>query len=107
MGAPLSSGQGLGLRSARLLVPLVLAGGRPGFAAGFSIAFLVWALALCDEHALAQSSRHGGWRTYENTRFGTVAEVPRDRRAGREPENGDGLAFSSPDGQATITVSAG
>ena len=104
---PLSSGQGLGLRAARLLVPLVLAGDRPGFADGFPIAFLVCALALCDGHALAQSSRHGGWRSYVNARFGTVAEVPRDWRAGREPENGDGLAFSSPDGQATITVSGG
>jgi hypothetical protein len=45
------------------------------------------------------------WRVYANVRFGTVADVPRDWRPGREPENGDGLRFASPDGQASITVS--
>src|SRR5581483_97745 len=47
------------------------------------------------------------WRTYTNARFGTIADVPRDWRAGREPANGDGLEFSSPDRQAVITVSGG
>jgi hypothetical protein len=52
--------------------------------------------------AFAQS-----WRGYANARFGTVAQVPGDWRVGREPENGDGLDFTSPDGQATITVFGG
>lgn len=47
------------------------------------------------------------WRTYTNARFGTIADVPGDWRAGREPENGDGLDFASPDGQAKIVVSGG
>lgn len=45
------------------------------------------------------------WRVYANARFGSVADVPRDWRPGREPENGDGLRFASPDGQASVTVS--
>jgi serine/threonine-protein kinase len=45
------------------------------------------------------------YRTYHNDRFGVSADVPRDWRAGRPPENGDGLQFTSPDGTATITVS--
>jgi serine/threonine-protein kinase len=48
-----------------------------------------------------------GWRTYVNGRFGTTAQVPADWRPGREPENGDGLAFTAPDGEASITVSGG
>jgi hypothetical protein len=48
-----------------------------------------------------------GYRTYHNDRFGVTADVPRDWRAGRPPENGDGLQFTSPDGTATITVSGG
>ncbi len=63
-------------------------------------AFAFLALLLAVEAAAAQS-----WRPYANARFGTMADVPRDWRAGREPENADGLQFSSPDGQASITVS--
>jgi hypothetical protein len=47
------------------------------------------------------------YRTYHNARFGVSADIPRDWRAGRPPENGDGLQFTSPDGTATITVSGG
>ena len=39
------------------------------------------------------------WRSYHNERFGTTADVPADWRAGEPPENGDGLAFTSPDGE--------
>jgi hypothetical protein len=45
------------------------------------------------------------YRTYHNDRFGVSADVPRDWRAGRPPDNGDGLKFTSPDGAATIIVS--
>jgi len=31
------------------------------------------------------------WRANVNVRFSTIAEAPLDWRAGREPENGDGL----------------
>jgi hypothetical protein len=45
------------------------------------------------------------YRTYHNDRFGVSADVPRDWRAGRPPDNGDGLKFTSPDGAATLIVS--
>jgi hypothetical protein len=45
------------------------------------------------------------YRNYRNARFGVSADVPSDWKAGREPDNQDGLVFSSPDGAATIIVS--
>ncbi|WP_159010087.1 hypothetical protein [Bradyrhizobium sp. S69] len=54
---------------------------------------------------LAPASAEQGYRPYRNWRFGVSAEVPSDWKAGREPDNNDGLAFTSPDGAATITVS--
>lgn len=45
------------------------------------------------------------YRLYRNERFGVSAEIPRNWKAGREPDNGDGLVFTSPDSAATITVS--
>src|SRR5271155_2827690 len=47
------------------------------------------------------------YRTYHNERFGVSADVPRDWRAGRPPDNGDGVKFTSPDGTATLTISGG
>jgi hypothetical protein len=47
------------------------------------------------------------WRAYANPRFGAAAEVPANWRPGFQPENGDGLQFTSPDGRASITVSGG
>jgi hypothetical protein len=57
--------------------------------------------------AAANSLVHAedAYRTYRNDRFGVSADIPRDWRAGRPPDNGDGLKFTSPDGMATITVS--
>ena len=97
---PVPSRPRVGLRTARLLVPLVLGRveRRFGFIVSTTIAIVV--LTISARTALAQS-----WRSYANAHFGTVAQVPHDWRAGREPENGDGLDFTSPDGQATITVS--
>lgn len=46
-----------------------------------------------------------GYRAHHNARFGVGAGVPRSWKAGREPDNGDGLAFKSPDETAVITVS--
>ena len=53
---------------------------------------------------LAPASAEQGYRHYRNARFGVSADVPSDWKAGPEPENDDGLVFSSPDGAATITV---
>jgi hypothetical protein len=59
--------------------------------------------------AAAQSPVHAedAYRSYHNERFGVSADVPRDWRAGRPPDNGDGLKFTSPDGTATLIVSGG
>jgi hypothetical protein len=54
---------------------------------------------------LSPVSAERGYRNYRNARFGVSADVPSGWKAGREPENNDGLAFSSPDGAVTITVS--
>jgi serine/threonine-protein kinase len=43
------------------------------------------------------------WTTYRNTRFGTSIEYPARFRAGRPPENNDGLSFTAADG-ATLSV---
>jgi hypothetical protein len=54
----------------------------------------------------ALSSRAGaaeGWTTYQNARYGTTLDYPRRFRPGREPDNGDGLVFTAPDG-ATLRV---
>ena len=63
-------------------------------------AFVVAAVA-----ALCPVKAEQGYRNYRNARFGVSADVPSDWKAGREPDNMDGLVFSSPDGAATITVS--
>jgi hypothetical protein len=42
---------------------------------------------------------------YGNPRYGFFADVPATFVAGRPPDNGDGQAFTSVDGRATITVS--
>ncbi|WP_417675089.1 hypothetical protein [Roseibium sp.] len=44
------------------------------------------------------------WQTYQNPRFGTVAEVPADFIAGEEPQNGDGLKFFDVDSDGEINV---
>jgi hypothetical protein len=67
--------------------------------------WLCAALLLASISALCPASAEQGYRTYRNARFGVSADVPSDWKPGPEPENGDGLVFSSPDGTATITVS--
>ena len=71
-------------------------------------ALKVAAFALASVTA-ATSAAHAqdAYRTYHNDRFGVSADVPRDWRAGRPPENGDGLKFTSPDGTTTLIVSGG
>ena len=63
------------------------------------------ALMMASMVALSPVSAEQGYRNYRNARFGVSADVPSDWKAGREPDNNDGLVFSSPDGAATITVS--
>ena len=63
------------------------------------------AFALAAATMLAGVATAAGWQTYVNDRFGATADVPPDWRAGTPPENGDGLEFSAPDGQASLIVS--
>jgi hypothetical protein len=66
----------------------------------------LWAaLTMASMAALSPVSAEQGYRNYRNMRFGVSADVPAAWKAGREPENNDGLVFSSPDGVATVTVS--
>jgi hypothetical protein len=44
-----------------------------------------------------------GWANYQNARYGTTLEYPRRFRPGPEPDGGDGLTLSAPDG-ATLRV---
>lgn len=44
------------------------------------------------------------FRTYRNPRFGFSADVPAGFTAGDEPANGDGLAFTSPDGAVRVQL---
>ena len=62
-------------------------------------------LALVLALAVPAAAHAASWRTYANERFGTTADVPSDWQAGEAPANGDGLRFTSPDGQAWIIVS--
>jgi hypothetical protein len=71
------------------------------FLAALRLAAFVAAAAAANSLVHAEDA----YRTYHNDRFGVSADVPRDWRAGRPPDNGDGLKFTSPDGLATITVS--
>lgn len=66
--------------------------------------WLCAAVVIASIAALGPASAEQGYRTYRNARFGVSADVPFDWKAGREPDNMDGLVFSSPDGAATITV---
>jgi hypothetical protein len=48
--------------------------------------------------AVASPAAAQSWKTYRNARFGTTIEYPNKFRAGRPPDNGGGLGFSSSDG---------
>jgi len=63
-----------------------------------------WIAVFLFAIGLVALARAESWRTYFNDRFGTTADVPFDWRPGPPPANGDGLAFTSPDGQASIAV---
>jgi hypothetical protein len=57
--------------------------------------------------AFAQQVRAETWRTYQNARYGTVAEYPADRfHPGSPPANGDGQRFTAADG-AELLIFAG
>ena len=61
-------------------------------------------LAAAAALLLFSSAIAAGWQTYVNERFGSTADVPTGWHAGTPAENGDGLTFTAPDGQATIAI---
>jgi serine/threonine-protein kinase len=69
-----------------------------------AVVMMRWITVFLFAVGLVALARAESWRTYSNERFGTTADVPFDWRPGPPPENGDGLVFTSPDGQASIAV---
>ena len=67
--------------------------------------WLYAAACIASVASLCPVNAEQGYRTYRNDRFGVSADIPSDWKAGQEPDNNDGLVFSSPDDAATITVS--
>src|SRR5262249_13046308 len=45
--------------------------------------------------AMASVAAASDWTTYVNDRFGATTDIPATYKAGNEPENGDGLSFTS------------
>lgn len=68
-------------------------------------ALVLSTLALSALALLVQAEAAEGYRRYVNERFGASADIPAGWRAGRAPDNGDGLRFTSPDGRAFVSVS--
>ena len=63
-------------------------------------------LALCAVLATLVPALAGqAYKRYINERFGVTADRPADWLPGNEPENGDGLRFTSPDGTAFVSIS--
>jgi hypothetical protein len=63
------------------------------------VRFLALAVLLLAGPALA-----GSWSNYYNDRFGPSADYPAGWKMEPEPENNDGRKFTSPDGDAFVTI---
>ena len=63
------------------------------------------AIALSTLVLVAQAEAGQNYRRYVNERFGASADIPAGWRAGRAPDNGDGLRFLAPDGRTFVSVS--
>ena len=61
-------------------------------------------IALFIISALASAAVAANWQSYVNERFGAAADVPADYKAGEAPVNGDGLSFTSTEGDAQILI---
>jgi serine/threonine-protein kinase len=72
---------------------------------GFCRKLLAAGVLMASVAMLLPASADQTYRNYRNARFGVSADVPSDWKAGREPDNQDGLVFSSPDSASTITIS--
>jgi len=65
---------------------------------------LVRAALFCVATLAAHAAQAAEWRTYTATRFGAIADVPRDWAMDPPPANDDGRVFRSPDRQAQIVI---
>ena len=59
---------------------------------------------LCVVVLVVHIAQAAEWRTYTATRFGAIADVPRDWAMDPPPDNNDGRVFHSPDRQAQIVI---
>jgi DNA-binding transcriptional LysR family regulator len=64
----------------------------------------VGAVLLCVATLVAHTTQAAEWRRYTATRFGAIADVPRDWAMDPPPVNDDGRVFRSPDRQARIVI---
>ena len=69
------------------------------------LAFFTGLALAAPAQAGRADKRQASYKVYVNERFGVTADRPADWTPGPEPENGDGLHFTSPDGAATVTIS--
>jgi serine/threonine-protein kinase len=60
--------------------------------------------SLCVASLVAHTTQAAEWRTYTATRFGAIADVPRDWAMDPPPDNDDGRLFRSPSRQAQIVI---
>ena len=75
---------------------------------GLSLEALSHPVSLGVVLGLGATAAEAGGKLYGNARFGFFIEIPALFPVqGAEPENGDGLSFSSPDGKAAVAASGG
>lgn len=67
-----------------------------------SFCLIVFGLLLLGRVPLALAQ--DGWKRYENPRFGFVIPVPPGLVAEEPPANGDGQAYTSPDGRIRLAA---
>ena len=60
--------------------------------------------SLCVASLVPHTTHAAEWRTYTATRFGAIADVPRDWVMDPPPDNDDGRVFRSPNRQAQIVI---
>ena len=60
--------------------------------------------SLCVASLVPHTTHAAEWRTYTATRFGAIADVPRDWVMDPPPDNDDGRLFRSPNRQAQIVI---
>jgi hypothetical protein len=62
------------------------------------LALAIFAAAAVIQATAVPPTLADEWRTYQNERYGTTIDYPNIFKAGRPPDNNDGLAFTSAEG---------